>query len=179
MFIDLNDSTRIAEQLGSESYALVMRTCFRKLTELVSIYHFEIYQYVGDEAIITWSGNRKKSDVDAVNLFSDYQALLDEDGSFYSSGFGIKPIFKAAIHEGDVVQSEIGTNAKYFVYHGDVLNTTSRILGTCNELKTDLLISEEALNTYQSLPNEIFKTYVKISNSFFKNQIMTDSQFNE
>ena len=35
---------------------------------------------------------------------------------------------------------------KALVYHGDVGNTTSRIMGKCNELKQEFLISKELLS---------------------------------
>ena len=34
---------------------------------------------------------------------------------------------------------------KELVYHGDVVNTTSRIIGKCNELNQKFLISEDLL----------------------------------
>ena len=39
----------------------------------------------------------------------------------------------------------VGKQKKEIVYHGDVLNTTARIEGKCNELNQNLLVSEDAL----------------------------------
>jgi adenylate cyclase len=39
------------------------------------------------------------------------------------------PEFKGALHGGNVVVSEVGKYKSEIAYHGDVLNTTSRMLG--------------------------------------------------
>lgn len=46
---------------------------------------------------------------------------------------------------GQVVVTTVGKQKKEIVYHGDVLNTTVRIEGKCNELDQKLLISEDVL----------------------------------
>lgn len=51
------------------------------------------------------------------------------------------------------ISSTVGKQKKEIVYHGDVLNTTSRIEGKCNELKQKLLISEDMLD-YINLEND-------------------------
>lgn len=56
------------------------------------------------------------------------------------------PEFKAGVHAGAVVVSEVGTLQRAHVYHGDVLNTAARIQSKCNELGCDLLVSREALS---------------------------------
>jgi adenylate cyclase len=50
------------------------------------------------------------------------------------------------MHAGTVIVTTVGKQKKEIVYHGDVLNTTSRIEGKCNELKQKLLISEDMLD---------------------------------
>ena len=65
----------------------------------------------------------------------------------YLSRYGLFPEFKGAIHKGNVILTSVGKLKKELVYHGDVLNTTSRIEGKCNELKEKLLISEDLLQS--------------------------------
>ncbi len=52
------------------------------------------------------------------------------------------PEFKAALHGGNVVVSEVGKYKSEIAYHGDVLNTTARILSKCHELQSELLVSD-------------------------------------
>lgn len=55
------------------------------------------------------------------------------------------PTFKAGIHSGDVVAGEIGIVKRDITYSGDVLNTTSRILGKCNEFNEEFIVSADLL----------------------------------
>ena len=145
LFIDLNNATSIAEKLGSERYAKLLRHCFQLLNELVSVSNFEVYQYVGDEAVITWKANYADADWKAIQLFNDYKAYLEENKETFIQEYQLQPTFKCAIHYGEAVVSEIGKDKKYLVYHGDVLNTTSRLLSKCHFYKTDCIISEETI----------------------------------
>lgn len=155
MFIDLNDATSLAENLGSHKYAELLRLCFKMLSDLVAHTPFQIYQYVGDEAVICWNAEESKGDLTSLQLFTDFKAYLQERNNFFQSAFGINPIFKCAIHSGEVIQSEIGRNVKHLVYHGDVLNTTSRLLDSCHFYRTDLIISKSAIKN----PELISRTF--------------------
>ncbi|MEM6684358.1 MAG: adenylate/guanylate cyclase domain-containing protein [Bacteroidota bacterium] len=145
IFIDLNNATSLAEKLGSERYAKLLRDCFRLLNELVAVSNFEVYQYVGDEAVITWKAHHPNADVKALQLFSDFKAYLSENEASFLQEYQILPNFKCAIHFGDVVMSEIGKDIKHLVYHGDVLNTASRLLSKCHYYQTDCIISAAAI----------------------------------
>lgn len=54
MFLDLKDSTTIAEKLGHIIYSKLLQQCFFDLNKLIPNSRAEIYQYVGDEAVLTW-----------------------------------------------------------------------------------------------------------------------------
>jgi adenylate cyclase len=49
--------------------------------------------------------------------------------------------------------TSVGKLKKEIVYHGDVLNTTSRIEGKCNELNQDLLVSGDMLSCIKHADN--------------------------
>ena len=51
---------------------------------------------------------------------------------------------------GHVVVTEVGDIKREITYHGDSLNTASRIQGMCNELKSQMLIPE---GLYQMVKN--------------------------
>jgi adenylate cyclase len=72
--------------------------------------------------------------------------IIERKRKKYESKYGIVPEFKAAIHAGPVIVTSVGKQKKEIVYHGDVLNTTSRIEKKCNELNQKLLISGDMLN---------------------------------
>ncbi|MCB0535829.1 MAG: hypothetical protein KDD14_26735, partial [Saprospiraceae bacterium] len=53
MFLDLKSSTTIAEQLGHIHFSRFIQDCFFDLTEVVLRHKVDIYQYVGDEAVLS------------------------------------------------------------------------------------------------------------------------------
>jgi adenylate cyclase len=78
--------------------------------------------------------------------------IIDNKRSTYQLKYDVVPEIKGGIHAGPVVVTEVGKQKKEIVYHGDVLNTTSRIEDMCNELGQKLLISEDLLK-YISVDN--------------------------
>ncbi|MBI9072279.1 MAG: adenylate/guanylate cyclase domain-containing protein [Melioribacteraceae bacterium] len=56
------------------------------------------------------------------------------------------PEYKAGLHCGEVSVAQIGSIKKDIAFHGDPMNTTSRICLTCNEVGEELLISKDLLN---------------------------------
>jgi adenylate cyclase len=55
MFLDLKSSTRIAEKLGHVLYSQLLQACFADVSQVVINTRAEIYQYVGDEIVLSWS----------------------------------------------------------------------------------------------------------------------------
>ncbi|GAA3604507.1 hypothetical protein GCM10022396_22180 [Flavivirga amylovorans] len=147
MFVDLKSSTSIAEHLGHLKYSQLIQDCFYDLNELVDKYQAEIYQYVGDEAVISWNFQNGLNNRNCIELFFAFQKKLDDKHNFYMNKFGVTPQFKAGVHGGKIMVAEVGVIKKELAYHGDVVNTTSRIQGACNLYKVPLLISEMLLET--------------------------------
>jgi adenylate cyclase len=63
--------------------------------------------------------------------------------------YDLLPTFKAGLHIGEATVGEIGVIKKDIVYSGDVLNTTSRIQGECNNQKVNILLSADLLERMQ------------------------------
>jgi len=55
------------------------------------------------------------------------------------------PEFKAALHGGKIVVSEVGKYKSEIAYHGDVLNTTARMLSKCHEFNSEFIVSDYIL----------------------------------
>jgi len=139
----LKDSTTIAEKLGHIIYSKLLQQCFLDLNKLIPQAHAEIYQYVGDEAVLTWKIRSFESHfIRPVRLFFAYKKRLEKKGKYYTNKFGLIPEFKAGLHGGVVTVAEIGDLKREIAYHGDVVNTTSRLRSACNEFSKDLLTSE-------------------------------------
>ena len=142
MFLDLKDSTGIAERLGNLSYYEFLNQFFKGISPAILNSWGTIYQYVGDEVVIHWPKNRS---VESIECFFKMQAAITEKQSDFMTRYGVVPAFRAGIHTGEVSIGEIGTLKKEILYIGDVLNATSRIQGLCKELGVDLLVSEDVV----------------------------------
>ena len=143
MFLDLRDSTTLAEQLGHIRFSQLIQDCFYDLNRIVNNYDASIYQYVGDEAILVWTVKDGTKKANCLRLFFAFKTLLTKRKSYYLQTYGQLPIFKAGLNYGMVTITEIGVVKKDLTYHGDVLNTAARIQGLCNQLKKDCLLSKD------------------------------------
>ncbi len=141
MFMDLKSSTTIAEQLGELQYFRFLNDAFKTATPAIVASRGEIYQYVGDEIVISWPMKVGLREGNCVRCFTEMTMLLTDQTAYFESNYGFKPQFKAGMHAGPIVAGEMGTIKREIVYTGDVLNTASRIQSECNQMGVDLLMS--------------------------------------
>ncbi|MEM9831126.1 MAG: adenylate/guanylate cyclase domain-containing protein [Bacteroidota bacterium] len=152
MFIDLDHSTALAEQLGHVKYSRFLKKCFDDLSEILPRYEADVYQYVGDEVVLTWLTSTIKPPIDLPALYFDFQKKLQAEADIYREKFGVVPSFKAALHSGLVSITQVGNRRKALAYHGDVLNTTSRVLALASKLRKKFLITSLLLETVEQKP---------------------------
>jgi len=139
--LDLKSSTTIAEDIGSKNFFNLLRDVYFDITEPVINSLGEIYQYVGDEVVITWPVNNGTADNNCLLCFMRIKQVLEQRKEYYIENYRHIPSFKAGLHIGEVTVGEIGVIKKDIVFSGDVLNTTSRIQEECNRHNADLLVS--------------------------------------
>jgi adenylate cyclase len=142
MFIDLKASTTIAEQVGHYKFSQMIQDCFKDIS-VVQTYRAEVYQYVGDEVVLTWSPHDGLMRNNYVHAFFAFKNVLESKRRYYEARYGIFPEFKAGAHIGECTITEVGELKREICYHGDTLNTTGRIEKLCNDYEADLLISED------------------------------------
>ena len=116
---------------------------------MVTSHKVEIYQYVGDEAVLSWPLESGFENNHCIHCYFDFMEILAAKSDYYEKAFGLQPFFKAGIHLGKVIVAEVGLIKREIAYHGDVLNTTARIQSRCNELQQQLLISDQLLQYLQ------------------------------
>ncbi|MBD0298265.1 MAG: adenylate/guanylate cyclase domain-containing protein [Flavisolibacter sp.] len=150
IFIDLESSTALAEKLGHVQYSLFIDRCFQVLTGCIYEFRASLYQFVGDEAVLSWKTTTAKKTLAPVRLYYAFAGKLKPERENFIKQFGEAPHFKAAIHAGLVSVTKIRSTKMDIVYHGDVLNTCARIVGECSRLKKDLLISSTVAQWVQS-----------------------------
>lgn len=147
IFLDINDSTTIAEQLGHEVYFRMLRRFFRDITIPVLANDGEIYQYVGDEIVITWR-NTPENKLKALKFLRNSFYFLERQADRYKKYYGQVPTFKAGVHAGEVTAGFIGVVKRELIYCGDTLNTTARICSMCHELNASYVLSEDFMHEF-------------------------------
>ena len=144
MFLDLKASTTIAERLGSRYY-LLLNEFFHDISLPVMMTRAEIYQYVGDEVVLTWQLGAGLRDANCLRTYSLIQDAVAGRADEYMRRYGTVPEYKAGLHCGVVVSAQIGDIKREIVYNGDVVNTASRIQEQCGELGEDLVVSDDLM----------------------------------
>jgi adenylate cyclase len=163
MFLDLKSSTSIAEELGNVKYYELLNDFYYDVTDAIIETKGEIYQYVGDEIVVSWEMENGMEDNNCLNCFFNIQNTVTEYSGKYQSKYGVVPVFKAAIHYGTVSVGEIGVLKREIVFTGDVLNTTSRIQELCNKYNEKLIISRDLLDLLDTKTEFITKEIGHIS----------------
>jgi len=145
MFLDLQSSTKLAESLGHIAYSKMIQDCFNDLGVVVEN-EAEIYQYVGDEVILTWQLESGLRNQNCLNAFYNFKNQLYQKQEYYQENYNCLPFFKAGLHAGVIIVTEVGKYKKEIAYHGDTINTAARIQGMCNDFNQEFLISKRLKN---------------------------------
>ena len=145
MFLDMKSSTTIAEKLGHIKYFELLKEYYNNLSKAVIEYSGEIYQYIGDEMVISWKLEKGIKNNNCIKCFFAMKEDLKGRQDWYQKKFGLSPNFKAGFHYGQVSIGEIGSIKKEIIFTGDVLNSTARIQTLCNPHNVDVLISEDLI----------------------------------
>jgi len=156
MFMDLKSSTSIAEKLGHLKYSSFIRDSFMDINQLLLPFNAAVYQYVGDEIVVTWGVNDGLRNFSCIRFFFACEKQFLARDQYYTKHYGFLPHFKAGLHMGKVIAVEIGEIKRDIAYHGDTLNTAARIQSVCNEYNKSFLISEYLLEKIGL--NHSFKT---------------------
>ncbi len=149
MFLDLKASTTIAEKIGHLKYSALIQDCFFDLNEVIVRHDAEVYQFVGDEVVLSWPLKTNDPIQKSFDLYFDYAQLLVSKKEQYLRNYQVQPEFKAGVHLGEATVTEVGIIKKEIAYHGDVLNTAARIQGCCNTLNAPLLASQTLVQAVQ------------------------------
>lgn len=141
VFVDINNSTGLAEQLGAvRTKAMVGKFLF-DISKPITDHGGEIYLYKGDGLIALWDwreairGNRILRAIDAVF------ASVGRERRDYLAQFGIVPSFRIGVHGGEVVVSEQGDTKRAIGVYGSTINIAARMEEVAKEHKVACAIS--------------------------------------
>ena len=161
MFIDMKSSTTIAEKLFHKKFSFLVQDFFNCMT-VFSAYNGEIYQYLGDGAIISWKVKSGILDNNYLKAFFAFKKKIARKAKYFNRKYKLVPDFKAGVHVGHVMVLQVGQSRRDVSFNGDTLNTTARIESMCNEYRQDLLISEDLFNRTENKDTYSFKEIGKI-----------------
>ncbi|MBI3371985.1 MAG: adenylate/guanylate cyclase domain-containing protein [Betaproteobacteria bacterium] len=146
LFVDIVGSTPLAEKIGPAAVHRFLDRVFQLASDPIDDHAGEVYQYVGDEIVITWTLAEGRTAARPIACYFALKSALDRAAKEFEQEFGVVPQLRAALHAGPVITGEVGGSRRAIVFHGDVMNTTSRIENATRDLVRPFLVSEDALS---------------------------------
>src|SRR4029450_14007858 len=125
--VDMKNSTGMAERLGPIRFHELLNDFFRDVADAALECQAEIHKYVGDEAILTWPGERALPEADVLACPFIALDCIAANGERYRQRYGVVPEFRASLHYGEIVAGEIGDVRRDIAYRGDTLNVAARL----------------------------------------------------
>jgi class 3 adenylate cyclase len=148
MFLDIADSTALAEQLGEVRVHDLITRFFFDIDEPIADYDGEVHAYVGDEVIVMWPlSEDPELNARALRCFFAIEEKMVNLALSYAQEFGAVPRFRAGIHAGPVVVSECGVAKRQIAYFGDTMNVAARLCEHCKAAGDSLIASAEMLRS--------------------------------
>ncbi len=158
LIIDLKGSTAIAARIGNTEFLRLLDRYFVDLARALLDHGGEIYRYVGDAMIATWTVDRGLRRADCLMAALEARRLLAARAPAYEKEFGLRPEVRAALHAGPVVSGEIGDIKREIAYLGDGLNLTAKLEVHGKATGADLIVSTDLLALLGPLPAGITAT---------------------
>jgi len=127
LFLDINGSTALGEQLGPLRTRELVRKFLSDVTQPIVDHGGDIYLYKGDGLIATWVWDDAVRD-DAILCAVDQMfAVVARERAAYQASFAVVPEFRIGIHGGEVVVSEQGDAKRSIGIYGDTINIAARM----------------------------------------------------
>jgi adenylate cyclase len=146
MFLDIQGSTALAEQMGEVRVHDLITQFFFDIDEPIAEHGGEVHSYVGDAVIVTWPLSRDvEKNARALRCFFAAEDKMTELSPAYAQDFGVAPRFRAGVHAGPVIVSECGDAKRQIAYFGDTMNVAARLCDHCKAADDALLISADLL----------------------------------
>jgi len=154
MFLDLTSATTIAEKIGPHKYSSFLKDFFFDLEDAIYKTKGAVFQYVGDEVVIIWDIKKGIEDNNCIRLFFLAEEKIKTAKNNYLERYGVCPKFKAGLHFGKVIITEVGGSKSDIAYHGDTINTAARIRSVCHNYSKRLLLSADLLSLLHDLDKD-------------------------
>jgi adenylate cyclase len=150
LFVDVIGSTAIAERLGALQAHRFLAAVFSATAEPIAASRGEIYQYIGDEIVVTWTEEEGRPEARPLRCYFLMEEALRDLNDMFRAQFAAEPGLRAALHVGEVIAGEVGEQRRAIVYHGDVMNTASRLEQVTRDLGCRFIASADAVQAVDS-----------------------------
>jgi class 3 adenylate cyclase len=146
MFLDLANSTRLAETMGEVRVHDLITRFFFDIDEPIGDFSGRVHAYVGDEVIVSWPASDDPArNARCVACFFAVERKIAALARDYEAEFGLAPAFRAGMHAGPVVVSECGDAKRQLAYFGDTMNVGARLCEYCKTINRRLVVSDDLL----------------------------------
>ena len=127
VFIDINNSTALAERLGALKIKSLVGKFLFDISKPITDWGGEIYLYKGDGLIALWDWQEAVRNDKVLRAIDAVFAAIRREQSRYLAQFGMVPSFRIGVHGGDVVVSEQGDTKRSIGIYGSTINIASRM----------------------------------------------------
>jgi adenylate cyclase len=127
VFLDINNSTGLAEQLGAvQTKSLVGKFLF-DISKPITDHGGEIYLYKGDGLIALWDWREAVRENRILRAIDAVFTTVRREQPKYLEQFGVVPSFRMGVHGGEVVVSEQGDTKRAIGVYGSTINIAARM----------------------------------------------------
>jgi adenylate cyclase len=127
VFIDINNSTGLAEKLGALKIKSFVGKFLFDISKPITDFGGEIYLYKGDGLIAIWHWQEAVRNDKILRAIDAVFAAVSRERGRYLRQFGVAPSFRIGVHGGDVVVSEQGDTKRSIGIYGSTINIASRM----------------------------------------------------
>jgi adenylate cyclase len=127
VFVDINNSTGLAERLGAIKTKSMVGKFLFDLSKPITDHGGEIYLYKGDGLIALWDWKEAVRDNKILRALDAMFATIKREQPEYLEQFGVVPSFRIGVHGGEVVVSEQGDTKRAIGVYGSTINIASRM----------------------------------------------------
>jgi len=149
MFLDIKNSTAMAEDLGDERTHALISEVFFDADRQITDFGGEVLSYNGDEIVATWLEEDGLRNARCLRCYCDITRSLADKAASFQARFGVRPEFWAGFHMGEVMVGECGDSKRAIVHIGDTPNTAARLEHHAKEIGRDCLISSRLLTALE------------------------------
>lgn len=156
VFLDINNSTGLAEQLGAiVTKSLVGKFLF-DISKPITDHGGEIYLYKGDGLIAVWDWQEAITNNKILRALDSIFATIGREQPEYLEQFGVVPSFRIGVHGGEVVVSEQGDTKRAIGVYGSTINIAARMEEAAKTHNVSCAISGEVVRALHDDDTRLF-----------------------